>query len=107
MLRRAYERTRTADLLITDVMVTTCLWKVLLADLRSYPRYCKHRSQADPQCSLYVLHHALPRSYHYRTGTREYPSVEPILQNGDKSTIDHNWPCRVRSGSLWVGARSS
>jgi hypothetical protein len=33
----------------TNVMVTTCLRpKVLLAELRSYPRTCRHGSQADP-----------------------------------------------------------
>src|ERR671925_79963 len=37
--------------------------------------------------NAYPSNHALPRSYHYHASTREYPSVEPILQNGDKSTI--------------------
>jgi hypothetical protein len=35
--------------------------EVLLAELRSYPRYCKHGSQADPsEPTLFILHYDLP-----------------------------------------------
>ena len=65
----------------TNVMVTTCLRpKVLLAELRSYPRTCRHGSQADPSGpTLFMLHQDLPRTYHDHDRIPGHPSDYPRL----------------------------
>jgi hypothetical protein len=70
-------------------MVTTCLlpkyyWQSCGLILAPAGTEAKLTPQGQPHL---ILHHDLPRSYHYHAGTREHRSAEPIAENSDKHAI--------------------